>query len=290
MKPWPEREVYTGETAVLPELPLAGRALRSRASVPVLQAHVHSGILEIFFIERGRVEWWVEKEVHRVSANHIFINRPGERHGSVGLGVRPCGYYWIQLAFPKGRLPGLPKKESDSLRAELLGIEPRCFPASQELKRCFRELLEQHRMRPPHQAVALRALLHLLLVRLTGDFRNHAAKPAPARKPSYAIRKAMNGIETNLADIKSIRELAQISGLSVTQFSERFFIEAGFTPAVYLRQRRIERARQLLLEGGTSLTEAAMATGFCSSQHFATVFKQVEGITPRDFVARHADF
>jgi len=273
--------------AVLSELPLVGRALRTRALVPGLPAHVHSGVFEIFFIERGRVEWWVEKEVHRLSANHIYINRPGERHGSTGHGLRPCGYYWIQLTFPKGRLPGLSKKESELIKTALSGANPRCFAASRDLKQCFHDLLELHRVRPPYHELSMRATLHLLLARLLTDCRNHASQPAPDHKPSFAIRKAMNAIEANPSKIKSIQELARLSGLHVTQFSDRFFAEAGFTPAAYLRQQRVERAKQLLLGKHVTLTDVALATGFCSGQHFATVFKQVEGLTPRDFVSRH---
>ena len=287
MKAQPEREVYMDGKAVLPELPLVGRTLRTRALVPGLPAHVHSGVFEIFFIERGRVEWWVEKEAHRLSANQIYINRPGERHGSTGHGLRPCGYYWIQLTFPRGRLPGLSKKESDVIRAALSDANPRCFAASRELKKCFHDLLELHRVRPPYHELSMRATLHLLLARLLLDRGNHASQRAPERKPSFAIRKAMNAIEANPSKIKTIPDLARLSGLHVTQFSDRFFAEAGFTPAAYLRQQRIEQAKQLLLEKHHTLTDVALATGFCSSQHFATVFKQVEGMTPRDFIANH---
>ncbi len=282
------REVYEGKDGLIPELPFVGHVLAVRARTPGLKEHAHCGVFEIFYIERGHVEWWVEDEVHRLPANYIHINRPDERHGSLGHSVRPCGYYWIHLAFPKNGLPGLSRKHSDKIFGEFSGMNLHSFPVSHELKQAFRDLLEQHRSRLPYCELAARALLHLLLARLLRDYHGCVSNPnVSAGNSSFAIRKAMKAIEANPFGIKSIRDLADLTGLGVTQFSARFFSEVGFTPAAYLRQQRIERAKRLLLEKHDSLADIAFATGFCSSQHFATVFKQIEGITPSDFVARH---
>ncbi|MBC8040035.1 MAG: helix-turn-helix transcriptional regulator [Opitutaceae bacterium] len=77
--------------------------------------------------------------------------------------------------------------------------------------------------------------------------------------------------------------MAKIAKLSVTQFSERFLAETGFTPARYLRQERIERAKRLLRAGGKTVAEIAQATGFSSSQNLATAFRQAEGMAPGDY-------
>ncbi len=48
-------------------------------------------------------------------------------------------------------------------------------------------------------------------------------------------------------------------------------------------QRRVDAAAQMLVSGRTSITEIALSCGFSSSQHFATAFRQIKGMTPSDW-------
>ena len=281
------REVYDGAASVLPELPLVGWTRSSRARWGVAP-HVHEKAFEIFFMERGEAEWRVKNEPHTVAANHVFVNRPGELHGSTGRNLHPCGYFRIQVVFGKKGLPGLPARTSAAIRRELMGLRQRIFPASESLKECFVRLLELHRGEPPWQGLCVRAALHLLLGRLLSDYRESLAiPPEEARPHSYAIRKALRAISAQPQEIQSVTQLARLTRLGVTQFSERFFLETGFSPATYLRRQRIELAKSLLRSGTRSITEIAQETAFSSSQHFSTVFKQLEGCTPGGFARLH---
>jgi len=276
------REVFTGKRQLLPELPLVGWSRAGKARVPGLIAHKHEELFEIFLFERGGSEWWVENEVHYVSANQVFINRPNELHGSVGKSLRPCGYYWINLSIAPDGLPGTVPEQSMALCDELASLALRTFPGSPALKQAFAALWKLHRDPPRHHLFAIRAQLHLLLVRLLQDHHNAVTKQAglPGRL-SFAIQKAVEAVDKCLPDVKSIGELAKASGLGVTQFSDRFLAEVGFTPAMYVRRQRVERAKALIHTH--SVADIAQAVGFSSSQHLATIFKQFEGITPTQY-------
>lgn len=142
----------------------------------------------------------------------------------------------------------------------------------------------------PHAAAArtelvIRARLHLLLGQLLSD---HAAaeNAGKAGKPgarSFAIRLALLAVQERPTELHTVADMAKVAKLSVTQFSQGFLAETGFTPARYLRQERIERAKRLLREGGKTVAEIAQATGFGSSQSLATAFRQVEGMSPMTF-------
>lgn len=277
------REVYSDEAQLLPELPLVGRARLAHARVPGLEAHRHADALEIFYIERGRVEWWVEKETHVLPAGSVYLNRPGELHGSLGVGLQPCGYLWLNLVMPKAGLPGMRRQQSLGLQKAIATFRRRTFPGSDELKSCFLQLVACHRVRPLHAEIEARAHLHLLLVYLLRDYQKAEQSRLRVAEPSFAIRRVLNAVEKDPSGIHSIDELAAIARLGTTRFADRFFQEVGFTPAAYLRRRRIERAKLLLREGRKSLAQIAFEVGFSSSQHFATAFKQVEGVSPSRF-------
>jgi AraC-like DNA-binding protein len=285
------RELYSHENgrAPLAELPMVGWARHSQARVPGLGAHAHPGAFELFLIERGWVEWWVEDEVHRLPANNIYINRPGERHGSLGRSFKPCGYMWLQMLLP-AVIPAAP--ELQGLHDEFRAFSLRSFASSSATKEAFRVLWAMHREPPAHPEVALRAQLHLLLVQVVHDHRAALAAHQSHRKRlecSFAIRQALRVIDGRLSEITSVAELAAASGLGQTQFGERFIAEVGVTPSNYLRRQRIEQTKDLLRRGGQTLTAIAHATGFSSSQHLSTVFKQIEGTTPTEFLRQQAE-
>jgi transcriptional regulator GlxA family with amidase domain len=51
----------------------------------------------------------------------------------------------------------------------------------------------------------------------------------------------------------------------------------------FYRNLRLEKAQNLLTQSPLSITEIALATGFCSSAHFAKTFRNRYGKPPSDF-------
>jgi len=52
------------------------------------------------------------------------------------------------------------------------------------------------------------------------------------------------------------------------------------TPHVYLTQKRVERAQEMLVQTGLSLAEIAFAAGFFDQGHLARHFRHMLGTTP----------
>lgn len=81
-------------------------------------------------------------------------------------------------------------------------------------------------------------------------------------------------------------DAAEVAGLGVTQFHERFHREAGYTPGDWRLRRRVMRAKQLLRQANRSVLDVAMASGFSSSQYFATAFSRLTGLSPSQYRRR----
>jgi AraC-like DNA-binding protein len=56
----------------------------------------------------------------------------------------------------------------------------------------------------------------------------------------------------------------------------------GVTPLQYIKEKRIERAKQLLC-GHSSVTTACYSVGYESLSTFSAMFKQCTGLSPGDF-------
>jgi AraC family transcriptional regulator len=63
-----------------------------------------------------------------------------------------------------------------------------------------------------------------------------------------------------------------------------FRAATGKTPHQYLTERRIERAKSMLLEAKKiSLIDVAAQCGFSSQSHLTRVFRERVGVTPSEF-------
>ncbi|WP_074416742.1 helix-turn-helix transcriptional regulator, partial [Mycolicibacterium fortuitum] len=77
--------------------------------------------------------------------------------------------------------------------------------------------------------------------------------------------------------------LAQLTGMSVQAFIGAFRRAFHTTPYQYLLDRRIERAKSLLLDTTRTVTEISAMVGFSTPNHFATAFRRRVGTSPRNF-------
>jgi AraC-like DNA-binding protein len=78
----------------------------------------------------------------------------------------------------------------------------------------------------------------------------------------------------------TIKELADLAGLSREHFTRRFRRELAVTPAAYLRRHRLRRAVELLAGTDLPAVEVARYCGFSSSQQLAKVFRREHGVAP----------
>ncbi len=82
-------------------------------------------------------------------------------------------------------------------------------------------------------------------------------------------------------------ELATLIGLSSCHFCRAFKIRFGLPPHAHVLQRRIERAKSLMLaEEDHSLAEIALACGLSDQSHLSRVFRRLLGDTPKAWRTR----
>lgn len=87
-------------------------------------------------------------------------------------------------------------------------------------------------------------------------------------------------IDLHLATQIRTTQLASAANLSRSHFSRAFRRTRGEPPFAYLRRRRIERAQDLMLTTGLSLSQIALDCGFADQCHFTHAFKRLVGSTP----------
>lgn len=109
-----------------------------------------------------------------------------------------------------------------------------------------------------------------------------AAVRAGVGSPSSAapILEVMQYIRRHHAQKLTVEQLAKRAAMSPSHFAHRFRAVARVSPMRYVREARLDRARQLLLENGSRVSEVALEVGFESPAHFTREFKRRFGIAP----------
>jgi transcriptional regulator GlxA family with amidase domain len=87
-------------------------------------------------------------------------------------------------------------------------------------------------------------------------------------------------IDRHLAENLPVARLARQARLSPYHFVRVFRTATGETPHQYVRNRRIDRAKTLLVTTPLPVTEICVAIGFQSLGSFSSLFRKLTGETP----------
>ena len=78
----------------------------------------------------------------------------------------------------------------------------------------------------------------------------------------------------------NIEAYARMTNRSVSSFKRDFQSIYQTTPGRWLIEKKLERARRLLLETDMPVSDLAFESGFENTAHFNRIFKQKSGMTP----------
>jgi AraC family transcriptional regulator len=107
---------------------------------------------------------------------------------------------------------------------------------------------------------------------------NSAGGMAPS-----VLRRCVEFIEAHLEGNLRLSDLSHEAKVSTSHLIRSFRQSTGKTPYQFLLHQRIERARSLMRDHSTPLTEVALASGFADQHHLARVFRRITGVTPSSY-------
>jgi len=100
------------------------------------------------------------------------------------------------------------------------------------------------------------------------------------------LRRARDLADRSYAEPLDLEALAAEAGVSKYHFLRCFSAVYGKTPAVYLAERRIERAQDLLRATNLTVTEVCVLVGYSSLGSFSAKFRHLVGVSPSAYQAR----
>jgi AraC family transcriptional regulator len=80
-----------------------------------------------------------------------------------------------------------------------------------------------------------------------------------------------------------ISDAANVAGVHPVHFARAFRRHFRRSPGEYVRECRLERARELIADARHGLADVAYASGFCDQSELTHAFRRTFGWTPREF-------
>jgi AraC-like DNA-binding protein len=134
------------------------------------------------------------------------------------------------------------------------------------------------RLRHPDEALEAESHLAFVVERLKAHLEDRADEEDPGHASELAerLREHLQAHEFEVVTLAAAGELLGASPAHLVRcFSQTF----GIAPHAYVLGRRIEAARQRLLEG-EPVARVAASVGFCDQSHLTRHFKRHVGTTP----------
>lgn len=97
------------------------------------------------------------------------------------------------------------------------------------------------------------------------------------------LKKVFDYVEENYQEDITAREMAKYCNMSYSHFSRSFkrIMKKSFKE--YLSYIRISKAERLLIGADSNITEIAQECGFSTSSYFISQFKELKGVSPKQY-------
>ena len=99
----------------------------------------------------------------------------------------------------------------------------------------------------------------------------------------FYIKEALSFIEQNFQNDISIEDIAACCGLNRSYFGKIFHDTIGRSPQEFLISYRMTKAAELLKITALSIADIGNAVGYPNQLHFSRAFKNIYGISPRNW-------
>jgi AraC family transcriptional regulator len=133
-------------------------------------------------------------------------------------------------------------------------------------------------------APCLESLAGVLAIHLAAYYGAQGAViHAVAGLSPHKLSRVQAFINEHFGESIAVRQLAGLVHMSPYHFARMFKKATGQPPHAYITMRRLERARELLVDSELPLVEVAASVGFQTQAHFTEVFHKHTGVTPRAF-------
>lgn len=255
-------------------MPVLGYLKNSETGFSIL-SHVHRDKLEFIVMLDGVKELMASGVKYTIYPGDVFVIKANEEHM-----VLPSSDYellWFQIDLSdRERLLDLNRRLDFSIFTKLKELEARQFKVEPNLIKTYKEAFSFLCKNGAAQK-AKGSFLFCYAVMETLD------SEVNKKLLTEEIHFAKQYISSHVKEAIDLDELIGKSGLSVSEFKEKFNEQIGMSPKEYINLMKIEKAKYAVAKTDAFISDIAYEFNFSSVGYFKMVFKKAMGYTPQKY-------
>ena len=154
------------------------------------------------------------------------------------------------------------------------------YTSAEEL---FERLLDTWNGKAPGYEFAAGTLLRQLLILVSQNNNIQSKDPAASLKIEQIIEFMRQNIDRKV----TLEEFAGMAKWSKFYLSRTFKEATGYPIITYFNKMKIDKAKELLIEGNKKVKEVAYELGYTNEFYFSRIFKRIEGSSPKEFYSKN---
>ena len=248
--------------------------------------HWHDGP-ELSVVIKGQMEYLVNDKRYRMEEGDCVFANSGTMHSGRSVDAEGCQY--LVVSFLTSAIDGA----ADGFFTErFLGgaMDAKAVPSMLFKKESSRvadvcvSIYKAMIKKEDCWEIEVKGLLCQLWHLLYKEAKRQNVVTPESLVPVARVKKAIRYMNENYATRVSLEEIAEVCNLSKSEFCRCFKAITRRTAFEYLMDLRIRKSLPLLDEGGLSVTEAALSSGFSNSSYYTKVFRRYMGCSPREYL------
>jgi len=147
----------------------------------------------------------------------------------------------------------------------------------------FKKLVDSWNAKLPGYEFVTKTLLQQLLIAIFQNIRKQNQKYSTSLK----MEKIIKYMHQNINNRVTLTELSELVQLSSPYLSRTFKETTGYCVMEFFNKMKIDKAKELIIEGNKKVKDVAQVLGFTDEFYFSRIFKKIEGISPSEYCSKN---
>lgn len=245
--------------------------------------HWHEGMYEINLVLKGKARCYAGKDAYDLEPGDLIIIDPLVSHASLALENETIA---LVLQFSFDYPSRFMRKNTYPLFHQICTTAENRDNSFFRTVRCYASDI----MTAANSQIA-KLNTELLIQHLLTN-AEHSAKRIPDsfRKNDKGTQKIISYIDEHYFEKVTLEELSAFTGYNRTYLSSFFLEHTGMGFHDYLTRIRFQQALRDMYYTSKSLTDIALENGFSELKSFSTMFREILGLSPTEFLEQTKHF
>lgn len=237
---------------------------------------------ELIFVTGGKGSIIIEKKKVQFKEGMLFYICPDVPHSIEIDSEDPLCFLAVHFSYT--HVDFNDGKWAVREKSEMLKLH-----AIQELKdyyqvdELFNKLVDSWNAKLPGYEFRAKTLLQQLFIAIHQNIK----KQNQNYSTSLKIEKVIQYMQQNINHRVTLAELSDLVQLSSTYLSRAFKEITGYSIIEFFNKMKMDKAKEMILEGDKKIKEVAQTLGFTDEFYFSRIFKRIQGLSPSEFYSKN---